>query len=453
MKYIGLDIGTTTICTIVVDSDTGLVVDSVTESNTAPCIGTLVWEKAQNPALILEIAGRLVAQMQEKYAPIGGIGVTGQMHGIVYLNKEGEAVSNLFTWQDERGNLPHPDGGSFVQVLSERTGYAALATGFGSVTHYYNTKNSLVPADACYFCTIHDYAAMRLAGRKTPAVHPSDAASFGLFLPGEGRFDTAAIERAGMNADLFPTVCEEYFNLGNTDAGVPVFTAIGDNQASFIGSVNSMSDTILVNVGTGSQVSILSDGVAASEVMETRPCVEGQYLLVGSSLCGGRAYALLEKFFREMMTEAGGDLGSMYPTLDRLSEGFEELEDKLDISTQFAGTRQDGTVRGTVNGISVDNFTPRHFAVGVQEGVVNELFDMLNDSQKPAGFAPKILVGSGNGVRKSDVLRRMFSKKFGLPLVVPAHTEEAAYGAALYSMVGSGAYKDISGAQAIIKYV
>ena len=442
MKVLGFDIGTTTICASVVDSQSGKVLDTATKANDSAIMAES-WEKRQDPEIIMETVRDLVKTMSDKHG-VEAIGVTGQMHGIVYLDENGKAVSNLFTWQDGRGDLD-AGGQTYAQKLAQMSG-SMLATGFGSVTHYYNVCNGLVPENAVVFCTIHDYAAMTLAGAMRPRVHVSDAASFGLFNAADGCFNTNVISKAGMAADMFPEVSAEYECLGKTEDGIPVFCAVGDNQASFIGSVRDMDGALLVNVGTGSQISFLCDGKPVGEALEIRPLVEGMYIAVGSSLCGGRAYALLEKFFREMATEAGFDCKSLYPVLDRMSAQFETLSNKLDISARFAGTRLDPSLRGSVNNIGIDNFTPQHFAVGVLEATVNELYDMA------PGVKAVSLVGSGNGVRKGEVLRKMFSAQYDLPLQVPTHTEEAAYGAALYAMVGAGEYADIRSAQRIINF-
>ena len=50
-------------------------------------------------------------------------------------------------------------------------------------------------------------------------------------------------------------------------------------------------------MGTGGQISLLADRALDAEEIETRPFNEKSYLIVGSSLCGGRAYATLASFF------------------------------------------------------------------------------------------------------------------------------------------------------------
>jgi len=101
--------------------------------------------------------------------------------------------------------------------------------------------------------------------------------------------------------NLFPEVAKNRCLLGQTSDGIPVVNAIGDNQASFLGAVKEPEKSILVNVGTGSQVSCMGSAYAKTSGMETRPFVDGQYLFVNSPLCGGRAYAMLADFYQSIM--------------------------------------------------------------------------------------------------------------------------------------------------------
>jgi ribulose kinase len=61
-------------------------------------------------------------------------------------------------------------------------------------------------------------------------------------------------------------------------------------------------------------------------------------------------------------------------------------------------------------------------------------------------------VGAGNGVRENPVLAGIISEEFGLPLAVPAHREEAAYGAALTAALGVGIFRDLADAGKTIRY-
>ncbi|MBQ8026896.1 MAG: hypothetical protein IJ261_02140, partial [Clostridia bacterium] len=142
MNVIGLDIGTTTICGIAVDAESGELLKSVTLDNDSFIDGK-PFEKIQSPEMIIEKVCLLAAQLFDEFSPICAVGITGQMHGIVYIDESGKAVSPLYTWQDGSGNLSC-DGGTYASELAELTGYNA-ARGFGGTTYYYHAKNGLVP--------------------------------------------------------------------------------------------------------------------------------------------------------------------------------------------------------------------------------------------------------------------------------------------------------------------
>ena len=62
------------------------------------------WEKVQDPQHILEKTRTLLEKILKEYPDIKAIGLTGQMHGILYVDVQGKHVSPLYTWQDGRGN-------------------------------------------------------------------------------------------------------------------------------------------------------------------------------------------------------------------------------------------------------------------------------------------------------------------------------------------------------------
>lgn len=140
--------------------------------------------------------------------------------------------------------------------------------------------------------TISIYAVLltcNFSDRAVPVVHASNAASLGFFDGSKCTFRQDIIEKMGMNSRMLPEITDEFEILGQYK-GIPVTVALGDNQASFLGSVGFQENTILLNMGTGGQISILSDQLFEENGIEARQFAKGKYLLVGASLCGGRAY-------------------------------------------------------------------------------------------------------------------------------------------------------------------
>lgn len=453
MKIVGLDIGTTSVCGICCDTETGKLLQVCNRPNDANLPTAFSWQKQQDAEKLVEIVQDVLRELLAQQGIVDGIGVTGQMHGIVYVDAQGKAVGPLTTWQDGSGNELYQEGKSYAQWLTEHTAMA-LATGYGAVTHFYNTVNNAVPADAVSFCTIHDYVVMTLTGRTTPLVHPSDGASFGFYDLKNQRFDAAAIQCVGMDTSFFPQIASGYEIAGRTKEGIPISVAIGDNQASVLGSLQDMNRSILLNVGTGSQISCVVDGVPENSMLDCRPLVDGYYLLAGSSLCGGRAYAMLECFLRETAEYiCGVSVTEAYTAMDQAMAGYVEPAEPLIVDTAFSGTRNDPAKRGSITGINIDNLTMANLCHGVMNGMADELYGLYAQMKSFIHTMPDRIIGSGNGIRKNRHLQQRFSEKFAMPMEIPAHAEEAAYGAALFAMVAFGAAATIEDAQKLIQYL
>lgn len=424
MSIIGLDIGTTTLSAAVLEEGTRRLLDRRTVPHGA-FISAEPYAAIQDTEKIISLALETIESLRAAHDPVSAIGLTGQMHGIVYTNTCGRAVSPLYTWQDGRGNLPLPCGRRFADALSEETGYP-LSTGYGAVTHAHLLRHGNLPKGAYKFTTIHGYLGMLLTGRKTPLLHASDAASLGCFDLETGRFDHQSISRIG--AEYFPDTAKSACVMGKTGYGAKVITGIGDNQASFLGAAGNGKDAVLVNIGTGSQVSMRTDRLLSCPGCETRPLNGEEYLLVGAPLCGGRAYAILEKFLRECASLAGIQSGSLYDKMNELA--LNEPLNPLRVDTAFCGTRANPDARGGVYGLGEDNFTPAHLIYGTLTGMARELHEYYESMADATGRKAVRLIASGNAVRRNPALRKILEEMFALPLSTPDFEEEAAMGAA-----------------------
>lgn len=448
MNILGIDIGTTTVTCLIMDTEKKKVIKSHTLRNDSFIKGDS-FEKLQDPKVIIDTVKTAIKEVCSDTTP-DCIGVTGQMHGILYLDENNRPCSPLMIWQDERGNEIYNGTVSYAEYLTELTGIKA-ATGFGLTTHFYNIVNNRVPENAVILSTIHDYLVGILTGQR-PITHSSDAASLGFFDLKNLSFDETALNKAGINQNLLPEVVSNTTLAGKTNCdflpeGIPVSVAIGDNQASFLGSVAEPEQSVLVNVGTGSQVSFITDSTLCGSTGEIRPLTDDKYLFVGSSLCGGRAYAILKNFFSLCAQMLGGSDDDLYKKMDSLSENAFSLTDELDICCEFCGSRENPRKRGSIENIGTDNFTPEKLICGVLKGVSKELKDMFDNSTQLLNFTPVKLVCSGNGLRKSDIWRKIFSNDFSLVNELPLHSEEAAVGACVFASAATGIYKNIKTAQ------
>ncbi|MBM7564043.1 FGGY family carbohydrate kinase [Paenibacillus sacheonensis] len=454
MKFAGIDIGTTSIG-IVIASSAGETISVVTKANDAFLRSERSWERTQEPERIAAIVRELIEASEPYWADVAAIGISCQMHGMLYVNLDGRSVSPLYTWQDGRGDLPMAHGvGTYAEHLGRLTGHSA-SSGYGLVTHYYNTLNGEVPKDAAFLCTIGDYIAMKLTGATSPVMDPSNAAGFGLFANRLAAFDAAAVAKAGMDASMLPPVAQAGGIAGRTPDGKAVACAIGDNQASFIGAVPKLAGTMLVNIGTGSQMSVYTEQYEEIPGLETRPFPGGGFLLVGAPLSGGKSYALLEQFFKAVCRSFGDaaiDDADIYERMNAMAgQALEEGMGQLRFGTQFYGTRYDPQGLGHAAGIGPDNFTPGHFAAAVLTGIVDELMGFVHLLPGRLLNAVTGAAGSGNGIRRNPVMQRLLREHLTLPLHLAEAKEEAAFGAAVHAAAATGACADLNAAMAAMK--
>ncbi len=428
MKSIGIDIGTTGICGILVDTESGAILKTESRDNDCFIDTDKDFEKIQDGEKIL---GKVTDILENLFDDdTVSIGFSNQMHGIIYLDKSGKALSPLYIWQDGRGNLPYKNGKTYAEYMDSFSGY-------GLVTDFYNRENDLVPESTAYAVTIGDYCIMNICNTNFPLMHITNAASFGAFDNSEYKFT--------VDLPYLPNVTKE-FSVAGYYKNVPVTVSVGDNQASFIGSVRN-DDFALINVGTGSQISVVQKSNVLPDGIEARPFDGVSYLAAGCALCGGRAFKMVERFIAQCAELATGTLPeNLYPAIDKLLEN--KTETTMSADSRFCGTRINPSLKGSYTDIDDINFTPSDMILSTLKGMSRELYDMyalINVSEKG-------LVCSGNGIRKNMALQKIVEKDFSMPLYFPLYKEEAAYGAALSSMAGSGIYKSLDEARMLIKY-
>lgn len=422
---LGIDIGTTNLSLIVVDTATSAVAYHMTLLNDSR-LPESEGQSLQDARRIADLALDAVASLRDAFPDIAAIGVTGQMHGVVCLDEQGEAVSPLYTWQN-----PLADSGICADIR-EKTGHIVYP-GYGHATLYALARSGMLPASARQYCTIMDYIVMRLTRRTAPLMHSTNAASLGLWNLKEGAFDQAALDALNLSPLRAPKAISAIRMAGFHD-DIPVCVAVGDNQASFFGSVQDETHSLLLNYGTGSQLSLVCD---SSDMPggEIRPYFNQQYLLCRSALCGGRAYAMLERFFAAFAAQAGFGAGSQYEAMNALALQAYEDGRHLHVNTQFCGTRENPDLRGSITGIDEASFTPGALALGILQGMADELHEGFDAAVHPQ---LRRLVASGNAVRRNPLLRRLLIDTFSMPLLLTVQQEEAALGAALLGGIAAG---------------
>ncbi|MBN1257630.1 MAG: hypothetical protein JXA52_07985 [Planctomycetes bacterium] len=469
---IGLDIGTSKICALAFDTATRDITAVRAVANDADISGLPIDRHEQNPGRIIELCCQvireLVSNSQISADEVVGIGISGQMHGVLVTDAQGNPQTHLVTWRDQRaftqsqtGNLSQHN--PLDQQVAARTG-CHLHPGYGGATLWWFGKNKGFAPNAKAL-TIADTVAAAFSGRV--ATEPTHAASWGIYNLKTMQWDQEVIKKLGLSCSLFAEVLPSARPLGTLRPevadllGLPqevqVCSPVGDNQASVIGAtgipdlagqgsgdsmagMDSMTaDSVgVVNLGTGGQVSVPRQDYTFVQNLETRPMPFGGYILVGASICGGWSYSYLRSFYQKVAMEFGGvDLSNeqVFAKMYELAAAANEDADGLLADTRFLGTRGDPEVRGRIYQIDAVNLTPANLTRAVIEGMIGELADFAYS----AGLESiKRIVASGNAVRKNPLVKKTIERLFNLPCEIGEVEEEAARGAALASAAGLG---------------
>ena len=473
-RFLGLDVGTTTLTALVLDVDAGEVMAVRTVPNTCEVTsendrarGRSEWDAAGMAGLAREVAAAAIAAG----GVVDGIGVTGQMHGTVLLSGEGAPLGPFVGWQDQRGNETMEGGtDTYVGRMQTLAGEAGAlhrgcrpAAGYLGTMLFWMATNGLLPEEPFVASFMPDLIAASLTDTR-PVTDATNAAGSGFFDTVDRAWRQDLIGALGLSPDVLPEVrtsCERAGRLSGGAAratglpeGTPVAVACGDNQASFAGSVANYEETLLINVGTGGQVSARVPRPTPTEELEARPHMDGGYLLVGAGLVGGRSYAWLRDLFREVGEAFFGGSGDedLYETMNRLAAAVPAGADGLRCEPLLTGTRKEPDRRGLWEGVGTSNFTPGHMARALMEGLVAQFRRLYGEMNVLGAGGRTRLVGAGNGIRKNALLREILSDSFKMPMAVPAHAEEAAYGAALAAAVSEGAITSLEEGGALIRY-
>lgn len=462
MFFIGIDIGTTSICGVLYDSLHDKVAKELHgENHFLPVEGFM-----QDPEEIVRTSRRLMEGLLEDVClegeklsedrqsggvQIGGIGISSQMHGILYVDQEGKAVSPFYSWKNEWGNENFRDGKTYAEYLSEQTGMN-LYSGYGSVTHFYLQKKGMIPEGAVAFVNIGDYFAMELTGSRKFLADVTIAASFGGFDLQKRRFAFSVMETAGVDVSYYPEVTEGKET--GTFRGIPVFCAVGDNQASFVGAIKDKKGSISVNVGTGSQVSVFSEKLYETGEGEVRPFPGGGWLYVGASVNGGKVYERLAVFIEEIMDSFGVCVGQeeVYEVMECLGRKKKETDlyvlpalygERENMRQEMAGKgmrkmpagedggKETAAVTSGVFGLKEENFHISDLVRGFVSGMAGELYKLYLGFPKNLRRGKTDITASGNGIRKNPLLKEEIEKRYKLPVVFTDREEEAATGAAM----------------------
>lgn len=474
---LGIDLGTTKTTCIAVDSESGRVVASVglpTHGNVTSAKdrkqGRSEWDAATVLQSGFDCLSKITVHPDVSQQQISSLGVTGQQHGMVLVDSDLKPLTPLINWQDQRGNelMPGRDL-TWVAEARQRCSEDAVKrlgcrvnSGFLGITLFWLSEHELVPQGS-RACFIMDLFVAMLTGIGLQT-DPSVAASGGIFNVITRDWDDEVVEALGLSRNLLPDVKEADHPAGVVSnacsaklrTGIPVAVPIGDHQASFLGSVADRHTSVLLNVGTGAQVAVFTNGNDFKPPVELRPFPIKGNLLSNVGLTGGWSFQVVEQFVRQLGFELfGADTDRpLYGALTELAAQAVSGAEGLRCLPTFSGTRTDPQQSGAFDGITPGNLTPANFARSVLEGMAENYrlaWDQIREIAGSEENTPTI-VGAGNGLRENSVLAEAVGRKFSSPAVVTQHREEAAFGAALTGGVAAGVFESLDEASQLVHH-
>ena len=400
-------------------------------------------------AILCELAARASG------CHVAGIGLSGQMHGSVFLDRGGEPIRPALLWNDAR---THAECEEIERRLGRErviaiTGNRA-STGFQAPKLLWLRRHE--PEAAAGLAKLllpKDFIRWRLTGD-----HATDAAdaSGTLFLDLARRdYSDEMLHALEVRPDLLPPVFESPEVTGRLSvaaaaatglpAGTPVVAGGGDNACAAIGSGLIDEGHGVCSIGTsgtlfvhGMTPRIDPDG-ALNAFCDAVP---GGYHLMGVILSAGGAL----NWYRSKVADTGAsdDFGQLLDAAAEIAPGA----DGVLFLPYLAGERSphmDPHARAAWSGLSLAH-DRRHMIRALIEGVGFAFADCL-DRMRALGVDPALVTLTGGGAR-SDLWRRILAAQLNVPLAVGRSTDGPALGAAILAQVGTGIAPDLRTATA-----
>jgi xylulokinase len=377
---------------------------------------------------------------------IGGVGMTGQMHGLVMLDASGTALRPAILWNDQRTQAECDEIRDRVgrDRLLSITGNDAL-TGFtapkilwvknNEPEVFERTEHVLLPKDYVRFRLTDSYAVDRAGGSGTI-----------LFDLAARDWSDEVITMLGLPRRWFPPSFEGPSVTGVISAaaaattglaeGTPVVAGGGDQAANAVGVGAVTPGVGAMSIGTSGVVFVPTDHAAIEAEGRLHAfchSVPGMWHLMGVMLSAAGSY----EWFRSALAPS-----SSFADLDARASAIDAGSNGLMFLPYLSGERTphpDPFARGAFIGLSVRHDLG-HMARAVLEGVAFGLRDSIELVRQSSTLDE--IRASGGGAQ-SRLWLQIIADTVGLPVRVVGTSEAAAHGAALLAAVGTGAFASI----------
>lgn len=455
MTYaIGIDVSTTATKALLIDEEGAVA--AVGSSSYDYEVPRPMWSE-QDPHLWWDAAVDAIRQAlavgDVGSADVEAIGMTGQMHGSVLLDADGEVVRPAILWNDQRTEAECEEIRRRVgrERLIQLTGNDAL-TGFtapkllwvanNEPEHWARVRTVLLPKD---------YVRFRLTSER--AVDVAGGSGTMLFDLAARTWSQEMLEALGIDPSLCPPTFEGPAVTGVVSAdaaaatglreGTPVVGGGGDQSANAVGVGAIDSGVVALSLGTSGVVFAGSDGPAIdpeARVQSFCHAVPDRWHMMGVMLSAAGSL----RWLRDSLAP-GVDFGDLVEGAAEVPAG----SGGLIFLPHLTGERTphpDPKARGAFVGLTVGHDL-RHMTRAVLEGVALGLKDGL-DLIVDAGVPPPESIRASGGGTRSALWRQILADVLDTRIDTVSTEEGAAYGAALLALVGSGQFETVGGAVA-----
>ncbi len=457
--YLGIDVGTSGTKTLAVNAK-GKILAQATA--TYPCHHPKPLWSEQDPddwwRATVRTVRAVLKQAKRKPADVRAIGLSGQMHGSVFLDKKGKVIRRALLWNDQRTaaeceEIERRAGGR--KALIKMVANPAL-TGFTAPKILWLRNHE--PRNFAKLAKVllpKDDVRRRLTGEFATEV--SDASGMLLFDVVKRRWSKRLLSKLELDADLFAKCYESEEVTGTLSrqaAGTLglstdclVVGGAGDCAAGAVGNGIVRKGTLSTSIGTSGVVFVHSDAPQVDPDGRLHTfchAVSGKWHMMGVTLAAGGSL----QWFRNALCQADAAVAKrkkvdVYDLLTDEARKTPPGAEGLFFLPYLAGERTphaDPLARGAFVGLTLKH-TRGHMVRAVLEGVTYSLRDCLSIIEEQ-GVSVKQIRASGGGA-KSAFWRQMQADVLGKTVVTMVADEGPAYGVALLAAVGAGQYKDV----------
>ncbi len=450
--YIGIDLGTSSVKLLLVDGE-GNIRNTVNKeyevfyprSGWSEQNANDWWDAVCEalPELILGIDGQSVM----------GIGVAGQMHGLVILDENDELIRPTILWNDGRTEKETAYLNEIIgkEKLFEYTGNIAFA-GFTAPKIMWLSKNE--PKNFSKISKImlpKDYINYLLTG--VHATDFSDASGMLLLDVKNKRWSSEMLDICGISEKQLPKLFESFEVIGaikgeiaerfGINKNAVVVAGAGDNAAAAVGTGTAGEGRCNISLGTSGTVFVASDRfhADAKQAIHSFCHSDGSYHLMGCILSA----ASCNKWFCERIVNTA-DYGAEEASVEKESLGKNDVF----FLPYLMGERSpinDTNATGIFIGLRPTT-TRADMYQAVLEGVAFAIKDNL-EIIKDFGTSVKSSCICGGGA-KSKLWCRILANVLNIELNIPTTEQGPGYGSAILAMVGAGRFENV--AQATDKF-